>query len=199
MYGIKTPSIWRVLKCPTCTKVVIYNWGGKRKRVYCSIGCRQSEQQAPQFAPSTSKCDECGNSFEQRFSFQRFCCNKCRHDYRNKRPECRAELLRRIKEYLRTPAGKAKALHRRLRRKKKVAVGEDVISTDVFSRDRWRCQLCGCKVIPSASTYIPNRATLDHIVPLSRGGTHTYANVQTACNLCNSKKSAKTVGQFRLF
>lgn len=34
------------------------------------------------------------------------------------------------------------------------------------------------------------RLTQDHIVPLSRGGSHTLANVVPACRSCNSRKSA---------
>lgn len=34
-------------------------------------------------------------------------------------------------------------------------------------------------------------ATIDHIIPLSKGGTHTYNNVQLAHYICNSKKSDK--------
>lgn len=34
--------------------------------------------------------------------------------------------------------------------------------------------------------YNPNAATVDHIVPLSLGGTHTIENVRCVCHLCNS-------------
>ena len=33
--------------------------------------------------------------------------------------------------------------------------------------------------------------TLDHIIPLSKGGEHTRENAQMLCRSCNSKKSAK--------
>ena len=37
------------------------------------------------------------------------------------------------------------------------------------------------------------RLTQDHIVPLSKGGGHTYSNVVPACRSCNSKKGAGAV------
>jgi hypothetical protein len=56
----------------------------------------------------------------------------------------------------------------------------------VFERDGWKCQLCGRKtagIFPD-----PRAPTLDHIVPLSKGGDHLYTNVQCACFECNSLK-----------
>jgi len=32
--------------------------------------------------------------------------------------------------------------------------------------------------------------TLDHLIPLSLGGSHTYENVKCACLRCNCKKSS---------
>jgi len=45
-----------------------------------------------------------------------------------------------------------------------------------------RCVYCGRKM---------KRLTQDHITPLSKGGSHTLANVVPACQSCNSKKHAK--------
>ncbi|WP_253188500.1 HNH endonuclease [Leptolyngbya sp. 'hensonii'] len=49
---------------------------------------------------------------------------------------------------------------------------------EVFRRDNHTCQYCG-------ST---KHLTLDHIIPRSKGGTHTWDNVVTACEKCNSGK-----------
>ncbi len=47
----------------------------------------------------------------------------------------------------------------------------------VFARDGHRCQYCG------------NQAeNIDHVVPRSRGGTHTWDNVVAACRRCNAAK-----------
>lgn len=69
----------------------------------------------------------------------------------------------------------------------------------VFERDGWRCQLCGCKTPKRLRG--KNKLTspeLDHIIPFAAGGGHTWDNVQCACRRCNGKKNASPRGQLRL-
>jgi 5-methylcytosine-specific restriction endonuclease McrA len=47
-----------------------------------------------------------------------------------------------------------------------------------------RCVSCGKK---------QQRLTQDHLMPLSKGGAHTYSNIVPACRSCNSKKGAGAV------
>lgn len=71
----------------------------------------------------------------------------------------------------------------------------------VLERDGWRCQICG-KDTPKArrGSRYPNAPELDHRVPMSKGGGHTYENVQCACRACNGAKgSASSAGQLGLF
>lgn len=49
---------------------------------------------------------------------------------------------------------------------------------EVFRRDNHTCQYCGSQT----------RLTLDHVIPRSKGGLHTWENVTTACEPCNSQK-----------
>ena len=59
----------------------------------------------------------------------------------------------------------------------------------LYRRDGGICQLCG-KVLDFDRD--PNDAeypSIDHIIPLSKGGTHTWENVQLACRRCNWEKS----------
>jgi hypothetical protein len=58
----------------------------------------------------------------------------------------------------------------------------------IYERDRWRCQLCGRKTRRKAGK--PTSATLDHIVPMARGGGHIAVNLQCACARCNGQKGA---------
>lgn len=67
---------------------------------------------------------------------------------------------------------------------------EPVNHKRVFERDQWKCGICKRKVKPTTKHPHPRSATLDHVLPLSRGGGHTYANVQLACFECNSRKGA---------
>lgn len=52
----------------------------------------------------------------------------------------------------------------------------------IFARDDWSCQYCGATA-----------ENLDHVVPKSRGGTHTWDNVVAACRRCNSKKENRLI------
>lgn len=52
---------------------------------------------------------------------------------------------------------------------------------NIFLRDEFTCQYCGCK--PARDDL-----TVEHILPRSRGGLSTWENVVLACARCNSKK-----------
>lgn len=81
------------------------------------------------------------------------------------------------------------------RRAKRYGVEHQTVNKrKVFERDGWRCYLCGCAT-PEAKrgTQQPDAPELDHVVPLSRGGAHTYENVRCACRRCNGAKGAKTI------
>lgn len=62
---------------------------------------------------------------------------------------------------------------------------------EVFERDKWCCQLCGIEVPKDAAPRSPMSASLDHRMPLSRGGAHSLANCQLAHLVCNLRKSNK--------
>lgn len=52
----------------------------------------------------------------------------------------------------------------------------------VWDNDGWECQNCGSH----------RDLTVDHIVPLAKGGTNDMFNLQTLCGTCNSSKGART-------
>lgn len=56
---------------------------------------------------------------------------------------------------------------------------------NLFLRDNYSCQYCGCTVTDDS-------ATLDHVHPISQGGKSTWLNLSTACKHCNYTKGAKT-------
>ena len=60
---------------------------------------------------------------------------------------------------------------------------EPVSHPVVAERDGWRCAICRRRV--TRETW-----SLDHVVPLSKGGAHTYANVVLAHKRCNSLRGA---------
>ena len=52
---------------------------------------------------------------------------------------------------------------------------------NIYIRDRNRCQYCGRK-------FPTSELSLDHVVPISRGGRSTWENVVCACLGCNVRK-----------
>lgn len=88
---------------------------------------------------------------------------------------------------------------RRRHARKRGVHAERVDPIKVFERDRWRCHLCGIKTPKSLrGTHHDNAPELEHIVPLSKGGPHTYANTACACRKCNHEKGDKPLGQLLL-
>jgi 5-methylcytosine-specific restriction endonuclease McrA len=54
----------------------------------------------------------------------------------------------------------------------------------VFERDGHRCAYCTGRA-----------ETLDHVVPRSRGGAHSWANVVAACSRCNHRKADRLLAE----
>jgi len=52
----------------------------------------------------------------------------------------------------------------------------------IMMRDSYTCQYCGCR----------EHLTIDHLIPVSKGGGWSWNNLVTACAKCNSKKGSKT-------
>lgn len=56
---------------------------------------------------------------------------------------------------------------------------------NVFLRDRFSCQYCGC----------PDNLTFDHVLPRRLGGQSSWENIVAACSPCNLKKGGRTPKQ----
>ena len=66
----------------------------------------------------------------------------------------------------------------------------------IYVRDKGVCGICGLPVPMDKSPENIWAATRDHIIPLSQGGAHTYANCQLAHRVCNSMKSDSLLPSF---
>ena len=60
---------------------------------------------------------------------------------------------------------------------------------EVFLRDSYTCQYCGVQT---------RDLTIDHVMPKSRGGAHTWENLVSACRPCNHRKGGKTLAEARM-
>lgn len=63
----------------------------------------------------------------------------------------------------------------------------------VLERDDWVCHICGEKIMKEEKFPSQRSPSLDHVIPLSKGGLHSYANVKAAHLVCNTRKGSKIV------
>jgi 5-methylcytosine-specific restriction endonuclease McrA len=68
---------------------------------------------------------------------------------------------------------------------------EQFTDLEVFEEDDYICQLCFELIDPFLRNHHPEMASLDHIIPISKGGSHTRANVQTTHLVCNLRKGTR--------
>ena len=76
------------------------------------------------------------------------------------------------------------------RRRSKKSPIPSGLRAQVFARDGHACLRCSCSE--------PLRLRADHIIPESKGGEASMANLQTLCMSCNSWKGVQTI-DFRAF
>lgn len=158
----------------------------KANQKLCSIECRKASYRKAALQPIRQRgCVDCGGT----------CCKPVRN-YSPYCGECRDRRHQAAKKNQRSHRRKAKALRRARMRGVRC---ERFNPHDVFIRDNWACGVCGKKCSMTATVPHPRAATLDHIVPLAKGGSHTMKNTQCCHFVCNSLKSDGMGAQMRLF
>jgi hypothetical protein len=60
--------------------------------------------------------------------------------------------------------------------------------TKLYMRDGGVCQLCGKHIDFDCDSNSDDYPSIDHIIPISKGGVHEWNNVQLACRKCNYTK-----------
>lgn len=166
--------------CKGCGKPYV----SKKKKDYCCDACRPSAASSVESRAKLASrpCATCGKPCGYTFGRAKIYCSK----------ECARK----------SEANKEARRASKARRRKiiKTAFVETVKPFKVFDRDKWRCQLCGCKTPKNRrNTIYDNAPELDHIIPLSKGGDHSYLNTQCACRRCNGLKSNHPRGQMLMF
>ena len=66
-----------------------------------------------------------------------------------------------------------------------------VKAADIAERDGTDCALCGEEIDMTIPWPHAKSATIDHIIPWTRGGTHALENMQLAHSRCNIRKGNK--------
>lgn len=111
-----------------------------------------------------------------------------------KRCESKEKREKRLRQYW-----KVNELKRENRIKNNGEIDKDITLEKLYIRDKGICYICNSKCnyddykITDKGYFIAgnNYPSIDHIKPLSKGGTHTWNNVRLACRLCNSVKKDK--------
>ena len=75
-------------------------------------------------------------------------------------------------------------------------VDNDISLPRLYKRDQGICYLCHSKTDPTDivryPTYViagPRYPTIEHVIPIAKGGLHAWDNIKLACKQCNSTKS----------
>ena len=112
-------------------------------------------------------------------------CAQAARDYGKQRRIANPEMVRRRTD--------------RRRARQHGAFVEHIDRIAIFDRDHWTCQHCRRKLNPATRYPDKRTASLDHIIPLARGGKHEASNVQLLCLDCNRRKGARAANdQLRL-
>ena len=123
---------------------------------------------------SNLKCIECGGIFKGTSLHQKLCSTECGRVRRNKQ--------------------------QRLCKDKRINddnnIDKDISLETLYKRDKGICYICGGKCDFGDHTQTngyftagPNYPSIDHIIPIARGGMHAWDNVKLAHHHCNSMKS----------
>ena len=174
--------------------------------IYCSTACRTWRRQHPdgELRISASACAHCGASMAHKRAGAVYCSRSCKSLAGGKRrtasnPSLNAVRYQREKDHRRAYAvtyGQRRPEVGRAARAKRKALARNAGVLDVSARDwrrlcsrhGWRCFYCSAKA----------PLTMDHIVPIIRGGRHSIGNLIPACGSCNSSKSRRFIMEWRL-
>lgn len=151
--------------CVICDKVFKYPRIGK---LTCSSACarRLAKGKGKRKESRSGICIMCGAPFTTTDDKKITCSDYCRHQrdtvIRNKRIKHLREIGR---------------------------LDETVTLKNVYAKFDGVCQGCG-KTLSFDGNWLSNDyPSVDHVIPLSKGGTHEWSNVQLLCRGCNVAKS----------
>jgi predicted nucleic acid-binding Zn ribbon protein/endogenous inhibitor of DNA gyrase (YacG/DUF329 family) len=204
----------KILFCDTCGKSMIYSGIGRIAKS-CSDKCKNIHDHKIRVSKgdylkekTLINCDSCKTEFLTAFDHQRFCSASCRNKkdtndksriYLYKCDECGIDFV--TKRHLSgvsvqsiTRCKNCQIERQRVRYRKKTlarqgALSNPRISVEIIAkRDYYLCHLCNQIVDMDLKRTDKMGATIDHVLPISKGGLDTMENVALAHWICNIKK-----------
>lgn len=156
--GASTPIPWA--QCGYCGDWFIKPWG--ERATYCPQHAGHDRRRITASPISYGACDRCSKTFVRRQGQLGSHCS----------PRCAKATAKRNRKHLERSTAKT---------------GERVTLRRLGDRDGWRCHLCDKPVVKTPGNK-PRSPSIDHLVPLSDNGTHTWANVALAHRACNTRR-----------
>lgn len=181
-------------ECIICKRV--FETTSKRKQICGKDSCRKGFACIKSREYSVAKHDTKWVSCKQ-------CGKKILIDYGNKRRSyCSERCEKRHKQNLNklTDNHKERLKKNKNEREKllKMQFVDNVQLDTLFKRDGGVCKICGMRVYEDIEKSNKWAGTIDHIVPLIKGGEHSYKNCQLAHRICNSIKCADASGSYTI-
>jgi 5-methylcytosine-specific restriction endonuclease McrA len=104
--------------------------------------------------------------------------------YRNDE-KFREKIKKYVSSYVKKNPAPKNVLNQNYRARRRNAEGKFTLSdwNSILESNEFRCVMCGS----------PDRLSIDHIIPLSKGGTNYPNNLQPLCRSCNSQKNNKII------
>lgn len=112
------------------------------------------------------------------------------------------EALRYIKDREKRIGLATEHSHRRKARKLKTVIEKGISKSALKKKFGTKCYYCEKEMDFSVGVgrkFNRDMATIEHLIPLARGGEHTWENTVLACRHCNISKNAKTIAEFEEF
>lgn len=163
----------------------IRGWANSRK-THCPQGHPYDDENTRITSGGDRKCRECERaSVRKQHEKDPDLSRRSNAKWRAENPELHRE---RARQWQKDNPEKANAIGR-LKKHRRRAAG--VITpkewADLLAWYGGRCLCCGAT----------EAVTLDHVIPVSRGGLNVIANVQPLCRTCNCRKATRTI-DFRM-
>lgn len=164
--------------CETCGKVIE---GRNSRRRFCNRKCNRKVQRTIY----THFCMWCFDIFESENKQAKYCSLKCVGE------KNRIEAIEKAKQQIPRHIFPSKRARREYLRRKRIRDGfvEHVDINVLIKRDNGLCQLCKEPVRLDVDYLHDLAPTKDHIIAVSNGGEHSYANSQLAHRICNNVKN----------
>lgn len=162
----------QIFVCTVCG--IEFRYGDVWMKKFCSTDCLNKHKEQLESERNKERiCEECGSSFTMKGSKRKsYCSEQCCKRNQNRRKELKNKF-------------------------KNAKIDYSISLKKLYERDNGVCYICGemcdwedygvrdCGTIICGDRY----PSIEHIVPASRGGSHTWDNVALAHRHCNTMKS----------